>query len=459
MDANATTQSVLFPDLFDRPVTARFDLPNASSDGGAILLKAADERLGLTDHLARCLIERRQSGKVVHDLREMLSQRVYGLACGYPDANDAARLKSDPVHRLLVGLEPCGEETLASQPTLSRFENQVSARELHGLGQTLAELIIDRHRRRVGKRCRRVTVDLDVTDDPTHGAQQLSFFNGFYDTYCYLPLLGFLRFDNEPEQYLCAAILRQGNAPTQLGVPGLLRRLLPRLRAAFPRARILVRLDGGFAAPKLFALLDDEPRVDYVVGMAKNSRVLGLCRGALRSVRARARRSGETEKQYGAGLYKAKRWRGERRIVWKAEVVCLDDRSPKDNPRFVVTNLRTSPQFVYEQVYCQRGEAENRIKELKHGLAIDRTSCSRFFANQLRVFLTAAAFALLQEIRLAASGTSLARAQATTLRERLLKVGVIVSASVRRLVFRLPDAFPYREEWRQVALALGARPG
>jgi len=459
VEANVTRQGVLFQDLFDRPLTACFDLPDASSDGGAILLHAADKRLGLLESLSGRLVDRRQSGKVRHDLHELLSQRVHGLACGYPDGNDASRLKADPVHRLLVGLPPCGEDMLASQATLSRFENSASPLDLYKMSLVLCERVIDRHRRRVGKRCRNVTIDLDVTDDPTHGSQQLSFFNGFYDSYCYLPLLGFLRFDQEPEQYLCAALLRPGNAPTQRGVLGLLRRLFPRLRAAFPRARILVRLDGGFACPELFDLLDEEARVDYVVGMAKNKRVLGLCRGVMRSVRAQARREHETRKRYGDGRYQAGRWSAPRRVVWKAEVVCLEGRKPKDNPRFLVTNLRGSPRHVYEAVYCQRGEIENRIKELKYGLAIDRTSCTRFFANQLRVLLTAAAYALLQELRLAASGTALARAQVSTMRERLLKIGVLVSSTVRRLLFRMPDAFAYRDEWCLIARKLGARPG
>ena len=459
MDTNATRQGVLFQGLFDRPLIADFDLPDSSSDGGAILLRAADKRLGLLASLSGHMVDRRQPGKVRHDLHELIGQRVHGLACGYPDGNDAARLKADPVHRLLVGLPPCGEDMLASQATLSRFENSVSPTDLYKMGLDLCESVIARHRKRVGRRCRRIIVDLDVTDDATHGGQQLSFFNGFYDSHCYLPLLGFISFDKEPDQYLCAALLRPGNAPTKRGVLGLLRRLLPRLRAAFPRARILVRLDSGFACPDLFDLLDEAARVDYVVGMAKNKRVLGLCRGVMRSVRAEARRECETRKRYGAGLYQAGKWSAPRRIVWKAEVVCLENRKPRDNPRFLVTNLRGSPRHIYEAVYCKRGEIENRIKELKHGLAIDRTSCTRFFANQLRVLLTAAAYALLQELRLAAAGTALARAHASTLRERLLKIGVLISSTVRRLLFRMPETFAYRDEWCLIARRLGARPG
>src|SRR6267378_2118421 len=192
--ADFTTQGVLFAELFDRPLTATFDVPNASSDGGAVLLAAAARRLGLIPRLAAALIDERQPGKVRHALADLLGQRIHGLALGYDDANDAARLADDPVHKLLLGRDPVAGNALASQPTLSRFENDVTDRKV-----------------------RRITVDLDVTDDPTHGAQQLSFFNGFYGSWCYLPLLAFLTFDHEPDQYLCAAALRPGNAPTQAG--------------------------------------------------------------------------------------------------------------------------------------------------------------------------------------------------------------------------------------------------
>ena len=184
------TQTILFGDLFDKPLVALFDRSHASSDGGAVLLAAADRRLGLLDRLAACLEDRRQPGKIRHDLQSLLAQRVHALACGYPDGNDAAQLAADPVLKLLAGHDPVGEELLASQPTLSRFENAVGPRELFRMAEALADTVIERHRRRRKGRARRITVDLDITDDPTHGAQQLTFFNGFYDTWCYLPLVG-----------------------------------------------------------------------------------------------------------------------------------------------------------------------------------------------------------------------------------------------------------------------------
>jgi hypothetical protein len=451
-------QTVLFPDLFQKPVIATFDQPHASSDGGAILLKAAEAHYGLIDGFARCLVDDRQPGKVRHTLADLLAQRIYGIACGHPDANDADRLADDPIHKLLLGRDPLDGNPLASQPTISRFENQVGARALDAMGWDLAANVIDRHRQRL-RRVRRITIDLDPTDDPTHGAQQLTFFNGHYDCWCYLPLLAFLTFNDEAEQYLCAAILRPGNAPATRGARGTLTRLLGLLRVTFPQARFLVRLDGGFATPELFDFLDAEPRLDYVVAMGENAVLTRLAAPAMVEARPQSEASGQTAHVYTEARYAARTWDHPRRVVIKAEVVRLPGRDPRDNARFVVTNLRQTPRFVYERVYCARGDIENRIKELHDGLQIGRTSCSRFWANQLRVLLTAAAYVLMQELRLRAARTACARAQVTTLRERLLTLGVQVVRSVRRIILHLPTSTPFIDAWCHIARALGARTG
>lgn len=226
-----TTQCVLFPSIFHKPVFASFDQTNGSSDGGAVLLKAADDRLGLIRRLADSVIDPRQLGKVAHSFRELLAQRILG----YPDGNDAARLAADPIHKLIVERDPIHGDDLASQPTLSRFENSLTARDMYRLGRTMADTVIEHHRKRLRGRVERVTIDLDPTDDPTHGAQQLSFFNGHYDSWCYLPVVGFLAFNNEPDQHLFTAVLRPGNAPAKKGAIDLLRQILKRLRVAFPR--------------------------------------------------------------------------------------------------------------------------------------------------------------------------------------------------------------------------------
>jgi hypothetical protein len=454
---NDTTvaQTVLFPDLVAKPLVATFDQAHASSDGGAVLLRAADQRLQLTSRLARCLTDPRDPARVTHSLTDLVAQRIFGIACGYPDANDGDRLADDPIQKLLLDRDPVDGQGLASQPTVSRFENGVGPRALYRLGRELTASVIDRHRRRRRGRARRITIDLDVTDDPTHGAQQLTFFHGHYDTWCYLPLLAFLTFDHEPEQYLCAALLRPGNAATTLGADGLLKRLIVLLREAFPGVIVRVRLDGGIAHPMLLANLDTW-RVEYVVAMASNAVLARHAEPLMGDVRAAVAATDATAHVYGETTYAAQSWTQPRRVIIKAEVVHLDGRAPRDNPRFVITNLRQSPRWVYEHVYCGRGEIENRLKELHHGLEIDRTSCCRFWANQLRVLLTAAAYVLMQELRLQAARPAYARAQVTSLRARVLKIGARVVASARRFVLHLPRAFPDIDAWQTIARRLGA---
>jgi hypothetical protein len=441
-------------------VVAKFDQQQSSSDGGAILLKAAERRLGLTSALAAGLRDDRQPGKVQHELRELITQRVMAIALGYEDANDAARLACDPVHKLLVGRDPLDGEDLASQPTLSRFENTPDRKELLRMTEALADCVIERHGQRLHGRVRRITIDLDPTDDPTHGQQQFTFFNRHYDSYCYLPMVCFLTFDEEAEQYLVAAVLRPGNAPGSAGAIGILRRLIARVSDAFPKARIRVRLDGGFASPEVLDFLDGEPKVEYLVNLAANAVLKRKAESAMKRARRASKISDQTEHVYGECRYATRKtWPWKRRVIYKAEVVRAANKEPKDNPRFVVTNLKQSPQWIYEQVYCQRGDVENRIKELHDGMQIGRTSCSNFLANTFRVLLTAAAYVLMQEMRLHLSSTGHARAQVSTLREHFLKIGAQVIVSVRRIVLHLPRSFPYLDDFHRLALRLGAQTG
>jgi hypothetical protein len=449
----------LFPDLFRRPVVVKFDQPHASSDGGAILLKACDEALGLTERLAGCLVDARQSGKVEHSIRDLVRQRLFGIACGYVDCNDAERLAQDPIQKLLLGRDPVQGAALASQPTLSRFENAPRRADLYRMGEALMHSVIERHRKRLGSRkVKNITIDLDPTDDPTHGGQQLTFFNGHYDTWCYLPMAGFVSFNREPEQYLFCYVLRPGNAPAKQGAIGILDRVIEQLRTAFPKARILVRLDGGFAGPALLNFLD-EAGVDYIIGIAENKVLKRRARRLMGGARRLSRLRSKTANVFGETRYAAKSWKDrKRRVLIKAEVVRQEGKAPKDNARFVVTNLKASPRHLYKKVYCDRGDVENRIKELHHGLEIDRTSCTNFLANQLRVLLTAAAYVLWQELRLRARVGEFASAQVSTLRERLLKLGAWVESSARRIVLHLPDSFPFRDEWLRIARSVGAVP-
>jgi len=447
-------QSVLFSDLADRPLIATFDQPHASSDGGAILLKAADRQLGLLAALTGTVPDARASARVTHGVADLLAQRVFAIACGHPDGNDADRLADDPIHKLLLGRDPIDGGRLASQPTISRFEHTAAPRMLLAMSHALADTVIARHRRR-RRGVRLITIDLDVTEDQTHGAQQLTFFNGFYDHWCYLPLVGTLTFDDEARQYLVAAILRPGNAAGTAGVVSLLHRLLPKLWRAFPGARLRVRLDAGFATPEIFAHLE-AAGVEYVVAMGNNAVLARHAEPYVAPLRPVVAMTQDTATTYGEAAYQARSWDAPRRAIIKAEVVWHQGREPRDNPRFVITNLRQTPEWIYTHVYCARGDSENRLKELKHALAFGRTSCTRFWANQLRITLTAAAFVLCQELQLHADRTALRAAQVPRLRQALITIGVQVVRSVRRIVLHFPRSHPDAVTWARLARALGA---
>jgi hypothetical protein len=453
--ATACIAQLRFEDeIFLKPVTVAFDQAYASSDGGLLLLKALDARLGMTATLAGGLRDGRQSGKIQHSVLDLVRQRVFGLALGYADCNDAARVADDPLYKLALDRDPLSGAALGSQPTLSRFENAISRPALGRMLHGVADTVIATHRRRLGRRrVRRITIDLDPTEDPTHGQQELSFFSGHYGSWHYLPLLATLTFNTEAEQYLVGAVLRPGNSGAQ-GTIGLLRRLFGKLRRAFPRAQLRVRLDGGFAGNALLDFLE-AAEVEYVVALGRNARLAKRVRRLLGRARQHQRTTGEAVALFGETRYAARRWSHRRRVVMKAEIVVHPGRPPKNNPRFVVTNLALTPAHVY-QVYRERGDMENRIKELKLGLALDRTSCARFAANAFRVLLTVAAYVLFQELRRRAARTACADAQVWTLRDRLLKVAAWVQRSVRRIVVHLPRAFPWRTTWQQVAQTVGA---
>jgi len=453
----STTQSVLFPALFAKPIQVVFDESQMSSDGGGLLLKAVDEQLGLTEVLAACLRDDRQAGKVKHSLEEAIRQRVFGIALGYPDANDATALANDPIHKLMLGRDPIYGERLASQPTISRMENGVGRAELLQMGKALLETVLGRHKRRLGRKVKKIILDFDPTDDPTHGQQEFTFYHGYYGTYCYLPLVGTIQFGKEKKQYLLCSVLRPGNACAHAGFKAITRRIIEQVRAIFPKSRIIVRLDGGFGSPVVLDFLG-QAGVEFVVGLGNTKPLKRKAGKEMAEARRRFRATGTTQQVYGETLHKTKKtWPHPRRVIFKAEVVVHPDREPKNNMRFVVTNLRMTPKNVY-QFYCQRGDAENRIKELKHGLELGRTSCSSFLANQLRVQITAAAYVLMQELARQARHTDLRDAQVTRLRDRLLKLPVWVEESVRRVVLHLPTTFLGQPEWQRIALRLGAIP-
>jgi hypothetical protein len=453
---NRNRQSVLFEDTFSKPVVAKFDADGQSSDGGLILLKCLDEGVRLTEVLVEHFVDGRDPERVVHSYHDLFRQRVYGIALGYEDCNDAERIGGDPCLKMACDRSPLdSDDDLGSQPTLSRFENSQDGRAVVGAQRELESHVIKRLAKR-RRRAKLVTIDLDPSCDPTHGQQQFTFFHGKYDTWCYLPQYGFLSIDDEPEQYLFHTRLRPGNVRCYRGAIPLLRRVVPQIRKRFPKAKVRVRLDGGFANPGLFDVLE-ELNVQYLVAMPGNSVLHGFAEPWMQMVRTLSERSGETETLFGEASYKARSWGGHRRVIIKAEVVRHPGRHPKDNQRFVITNLRHSPENVYK-LYRLRGDAENRIKEMQD-LESDRTSCTRFLANQIRLIMTATAYVLYQELRWRLRHTEARRAQVGRLRIMLMKIGTRVVESVRRFVLHFPHAHPWKDLWWSAARAVGAAAG
>jgi DDE family transposase len=408
-----------------KPVVIQATAPNISSDGGLLLLKNLDDRDGLTKRMASCISDPRK-GEVEYSMEKLVAQRVYGIALGWEDCNDFGALRQDPLYELALGSIP------ASQPTLSRFENWADYKALRRMGDQLVDVFISRYK---DKPPRRIVIDIDATEDPTHGQQEFQFYNKFYDCHCYLPLMVFGMCDGAPMEIL-AAVLRPGNAHSGKRAGAILWRLARRIRAAFPKTKILVRADAGFSSPEFYNVCESE-KLDYLVCISTN-KVLERNAEPL-MVRARAERdkAKEAARVYGEFSYSAGSWnKKERRVIVKAEALV-----GKDNARYVVTNLSHDPQTLYE-IYCLRGDCENRIKEMKLDLASGRTSCRSFTANAFRLMLHAIAFALLSAVRDHLAGTDLAKCTIGQIRLSLLKVAAIVEVSTRRILVRLPKGHP-----------------
>jgi hypothetical protein len=433
------------------PVVVEFNAPEISSDGGALLLRQVDAQLGWTAGLAACLSETRKPGRIHHSLHEQVRQRIFQIALGYEDCNDADPLREDPLLKTVCDRTPQDPRGLSSQPTLSRFENAQKGQSL----RRLLELLEDSYVTSLPANTQQVILDIDSTDDETHGAQQLSFFSGFHGHCMYHPLLVF---DGESGQ-LVSALLRPGNAHASRGAAGLLRRLIRKIKQRFAQAQIAVRGDSGFCTPSLLNTLEqlnaELGDVEYLFGLAKNPVLLRQAAAAMDRAEELFRRRGEKTQCFASFSYAARSWPHPRFVAAKAE------HGPQGaNPRFVISSLDGFPAELLYRAYCERGQCENRIKDLKNALQADRLSCSSFRANFFRLLLHAAAYRLLFALRqqVAFESTELGRAQFDTLRLRLLKVAAWVTQSVRRIQVRLPQAFPFADVFCRLAARLEIPP-
>jgi hypothetical protein len=416
-----------------KPVHVTFDGGRLTSDAGILVLAEIERRLGLAERLARCLTDPRAPERVRHGLAEMIRFRMLLIAAGYPDANDCDGLRLDPAFKMAVGRLPESGESLCSQPTMSRLENLPGATALKRMMAAMVELFCDSF----DQVPRRIVLDIDDTEDRVHGGQQLALFHAHYNERCFLPIHIYEATTGKP----VAVILRPGKAPDGTEVALVLRHVVRAIRARWPRVDILVRGDSHYGRHEALTWCERN-RVGYVFGLAGNKVLLARVAGLAENV-ALGRVEGEAEKvrRHAEFPYAAKSWAAERRVVARVEA---SERG--SDSRFVVTNLRGTPRWLYEVVYCARGQAENLIKAHKRHLASDRTSCSRATANQFRLLIHTAAYWLLHSLRGLAPKTSFWRkAQFDTLRLALIKVAARVSELATRIKVALPSGYPYRD--------------
>jgi hypothetical protein len=457
MHTQCTAEQLEFSGVERRRVVAAFDGGAVSSDAGALLLGKTDEAIGLIDRLAGCFVDARNPDLIEHSVRTLVGQRVFGMALGYEDLVDHEQLRHDPVMGALLGKLTARRTdcaALAGKSTLNRLELhecEGSSRyhkirpDQSAIEWLWVDLFLDAHDQPPAQ----IILDLDATDDPLHGHQEGRFFHGYYNGYCYLPLYIFCG-----EHLLCAK-LRRSNIDGAAGATEQVERIVTQIRARWPDTQIILRADSGFCREQLMGWCDQNA-VDYVLGLAKNARLVRAIGAELQEAALESQQTRCPARRFRELTYRTRKsWSRERRVVGKAEHT-----GDKSNPRFIVTSLAISAQdgrTLYEQTYCARGECENRIKEAQLDLFADRLSTATFRANQLRLWLSSAAYVLMHALRrVGLAGTKLAKACANTIRLRLLKIGAVVTVSVRRVKLAMSEACANQPEFIAAFHALNA---
>jgi hypothetical protein len=444
-----TQSSFNFKGHYSRDVVARFDGGTISSDGGSLLLRQTDERLNLLARFSGCFLDGREQDRVEHSILEMVSQRVYGLALGYEDLNDHEQLRKDPLFGVLAGREEL-DKPLAGKSTLNRLElgngQQDRYKKITFWKPAIDELLISVFLESQEKAPEQIILDIDTTDLPLHGKQEGRFFHGYYDSYCYLPLYIFCG-----EHVVCAR-LRQSNTDASAGSLAEIERIVGQIRAAWPEVKIILRGDSGFCRNELMSWCEGHG-VDYVFGLARNQRLRSIIGRQMWEATEQWKQTGKPARVFAEFSYQTRKaknrgWTRERRVVAKAEHI-----SGKENPRFVVTSLsgeQWAAQALYEELYCARGDMENRIKE-QFSLFADRVSAETMRANQLRLYFSVMAYVLVSGLRrLGLKATELAQAQVSTIRTKLLKIGAQVRISVRKVWISMASSYPWQGLYQQV---------
>jgi len=454
MQMECSAETSVFGQVEGRPVVAAFDGGALTSDAGGLLLGAADRSLKLVRRLAGCFRDARDPRLVEHSVATLVGQRVYGIALGYADLNDHDELRHDPLMAVLAGkLEARREDCapVAGKSTLNRLElsREIATRyrkishDPAAIEALFVDLFLEAHARAP----RQIILDLDATDVPLHGHQEGRFFHGYYDCYCYLPLYVFCG------RHLLAAKLRPSNIDASAGSVEEVARIVGQIRTRWPKTRILLRADSGFAREALMAWCEQN-RIDFVFGLARNARLVAEIEAELAQAEAEASSTGKPARRYRDFRYATlDSWSRRRRVIGKAEWT-----KGEANPRFIVTSLKkaqTNGRLLYEKVYCARGDMENRIKECQGDLFADRTSTATLCANQLRLWLASFAYVLICAVRrVGLAHTQFAEATCGTIRLKLLKLAGLVRISARRIKFALASACPYADEWRLAAARL-----
>jgi Transposase DDE domain group 1 len=454
MPTQCSTQHFAFPPVERRAVVAGFDGGAVTSDAGGLLLRAADRKLRLIERLAECFIDRRQPELIEHRVATLVGQRVFGIALGYEDVNDHDELRRDPLMHVLAGKlaahrEDCapvaGKSTLnrleLSRPEVTRYHK--IAHDPAAIEALFVTLFVEAHQ----VAPKEIMLDLDATDDPLHGHQEGRFFHGYYDCYCYLPLYVFCG------KQLLAAKLRRANIDAAAGAVEEIARIVKHIRDRWSDVRIIVRADSGFAREALMAWCEGHG-VEYVFGLAKNARLASAIGAELTAAREESRSTGKPARRFKELMWSTRNsWSRQRRVIAKAEWT-----KDEANPRFIVTSLTAADgdaRHLYEDTYCARGEMENRIKECQLDIFADRTSTATMMANQLRLWFSSMAYVLLESVRrLALSATELADATCGTIRRKLLKIGALVTVSVRRVKFAMASGCPYQRVFAAAHRAL-----
>jgi hypothetical protein len=439
---DCNTQPLLFSNLKNKKIQADFNGGSLTSDAGAVLLREVDNRIGLINAVNRCIPDPRHPFFIVHDQKTMLAQRIFGIALGYEDLNDHQSLRHDPLFQIISERGIKDDMPLASPPTLCRLENRIDRKTLAEIAKVFVEKFIASYTQAPDE----LIFDFDPTDDPIHGNQEKRFFHGYYDHYCFLPLYVFCG------DQLLAAYLRPADIDGAKHSRAILKLLVQRIRQAWPNVRIIFRGDSGFCRWRLMRWCDKHD-VGYIIGLARNAALTRLAEQFTSISKTQFEQMQQKQRVFGEFMYAADTWDKQRRVIVKAEHLQLGE-----NTRFIVTNLSGGPQNLYDELYCQRGEAENRIKEQQLGLFADRTSCHDFVANQFRVLLSAAAYILMDTLRREGlANTELAAAQVCTIRLKLLKIGARITCSARRIVLHLAGGYPFKELFACVLARLRSR--